>query len=84
MPCGAPRRRCLSAGSVDIPVKIIEGNDTLATLMRIANALESTGTSAAGGAGIYGAGGGGSGAADANSGAGGAGGTGLVVIISEY
>ena len=37
----------LGAGSVDIPVEIVIGADTLATLARIANALESTGTSAA-------------------------------------
>lgn len=37
----------MSAGSVPIPVEIVGGADTLATLMRIANALESTGTSAA-------------------------------------
>ena len=36
----------MSAGSVDIPVKIIEGNDTLVMLARIVNALEGTGRAA--------------------------------------
>lgn len=36
----------MSTGSVDIPVKIIEGNDTLVMLARIVNALEGTGRAA--------------------------------------
>ena len=39
----APRRRCLSAGSVPIPVEIVGGADTLVMLARIVNALEGTG-----------------------------------------
>jgi len=36
----------MSAGSIPIPVEVVGGADTLATLLRIANALESTGKSA--------------------------------------